>query len=52
MWSTLPLAPARIPEGMLRLHQTLKLLLPPERRPDRLCPRAVKIKMSRGKGRN
>jgi hypothetical protein len=58
MWSTLPLAPARIPEGLLRLRHALKLLILPPRRPERAYPRAVKIKMSaynrkpsKGKGR-
>ena len=46
MWSTVPLAPGRIPEGLLRLRQALKLLILPPRRPERVYPRAVKIKMS------
>lgn len=46
VWSTPPLAPGRIPEGLLDLRRHLKLLLLPERRPDRAYPRAVKIKMS------
>jgi len=46
VWSTPPLAPGRIPEGLLDLRRHLKLLLLPERRPDRSYPRAVKIKMS------
>ncbi len=59
VWSTPPLAPGRIPEGLLDLRRHLKLLLLPERRPDRRYPRAVKIKMSAynrkpptGRGRN
>jgi hypothetical protein len=46
MWSTVPLAPGRIPEGLLGLRQALKLLILPPRRPERRYPRAVKIKMS------
>lgn len=46
MWSTVPLAPGRIPEGLLRLRHALKLLILPPRRPKRAYPRAVKIKMS------
>jgi hypothetical protein len=46
MWSTFPLAPARIPEGLLHLRYDLKLLILPPRRPQRAYPRAVKIKMS------
>ncbi len=45
-WSTQPLAPGRIPEGLLDLRRHLKLLILPPRRPDRTYPRAVKIKMS------
>jgi hypothetical protein len=59
IWSTPPLAPGRIPEGLLDLRRHLKLLLLPERRPDRRYPRLVKIKMSNynrkpptGAGRN
>jgi hypothetical protein len=59
VWSTPPLAPGRIPEGLLDLRRHLKLLLLPERRPDRRYPRVVKIKMSAynrkpptGRGRN
>jgi hypothetical protein len=57
-WSTLPLAPGRIPEGLLYLRRCLKLLILPPRRPERAYPRAVKVKMSaydrkapKGKGR-
>jgi hypothetical protein len=46
VWSMLPLAPARIPEGVVRLRHDLKLLVLPPRRSDRTFPRAVKIKMS------
>jgi hypothetical protein len=46
MWSTPPLAPGRIPEGLLRLRHVLKLLVLPPRRRERAYPRAVKIKMS------
>jgi len=45
-WSTVPLAPGRIPEGLLNLRRHLKLLILPPRRPNRSYPRAVKIKMS------
>jgi hypothetical protein len=45
-WSTLPLAPGRIPEGLLYLRRCLKLLILPPRRPERAYPRAVKVKMS------
>lgn len=45
-WSTVPLAPGRIPEGLLDLRRCLKLLILPPRRPERAFPRAVKIKMS------
>jgi Transposase DDE domain len=58
IWSTVPLAPGRIPEGLIRLRHDLKLLILPPRRPQRSYPRAVKIKMSaynrkppKGKGR-
>ena len=44
-WSMPPLAPGRIPEGILDLQRHMALLLLPERR-DRTYPRAVKIKMS------
>jgi hypothetical protein len=57
-WSTPPLAPGRIPEGMANLRRDLKLLILPPRRTERAFPRAVKIKMSNynrkpptGKGR-
>ena len=46
VWSTPPLAPGRIPEGLLELRRCLKLLILPPRRSDRAYPRAVKIKMS------
>jgi hypothetical protein len=46
IWSTVPLAPGRIPEGLLNLRRHLKLLILPPRRPERAYPRAVKIKMS------
>lgn len=46
VWSTPPLAPGRIPDGLLDLRRHLKLLLLPERRPERSFPRLVKIKMS------
>lgn len=46
VWSTPPLAPGRIPAALLDLRQNLRLLLLPERRPDRAYPRVVKIKMS------
>jgi hypothetical protein len=59
VWSTEPLAPARIPAALLDLRRHLQLLVLPERRPERSYPRAVKIKMSsyvkkrpRGRGRN
>ena len=45
-WSTLPLAPGRIPEGLLYLRRCLKLLVLPPRRSERAYPRAVKVKMS------
>jgi hypothetical protein len=45
-WSTSPLAPARIPEGMAHLRRDLNLLILPPRRTERAFPRAVKIKMS------
>lgn len=45
-WSTMPLAPARIPSGIFDLRACLKLLILPPRRPERSYPRAVKIKMS------
>lgn len=46
VWSTPPLAPGRIPRALLDLRQRLRLLLLPERRPDRRFPRVVKLKMS------
>ncbi len=45
-FSTQPMAPGRIPEGLLELRRCLKLLILPPRRPERAYPRAVKIKMS------
>ncbi len=45
-WSTMPMAPGRIPEGLLDLRRCLKLLVLPPRRSERTYPRAVKIKMS------
>ena len=44
-WSMPPLAPGRIPAGLLDLRRHLKLLLLPERI-SRTYPRVVKIKMS------
>lgn len=41
-----PLAPARIPSGIVDLSGRLRMLLLPERRPERRYPRVVKIKMS------
>lgn len=53
-----PIAPGTIPKRLLDVRRHLKLLLLPERRPERSYPRAVKIKMSNyarkrpsGKGR-
>jgi hypothetical protein len=46
VWSTHPLAPGRIPAALPDLRQRLRLLLLPERRPERVYPRAVQIKMS------
>ena len=46
VWSTPPLAPGRIPAALVDLRQRLRLLLLPERRPERHYPRVVKIKMS------
>jgi hypothetical protein len=46
VWSTPPLAPGRIPSALLDLRSRLRLLLLPERRPERSYPRAVKLKMS------
>jgi len=46
IWATQPMAPGRIPEGLLDLRSHLALLLFPPRRPERVFPRAVKIKMS------
>lgn len=58
-WSTPPLAPGRIPAGLLDLRRQLALLVLPPRRRERSNPRLVKIKMSAynrksptGKGRN
>lgn len=45
-WSTPPLAPGRIPAALLDLRRHLKLLILPSRRPHRVYPRAVKLKMS------
>lgn len=45
-WSTQPMVPGRIPEGLLDLRCCLKLLILPPRRSKRAYPRAVKIKMS------
>lgn len=44
--STPPLAPGKIPTRLLDLRRQLKLLVLPERRPERAYPRVVKIKMS------
>lgn len=59
IWSSPPLAPGRIPDALLDLRHRLRLLLLPERRPERRYPRLVKIKMSNysrkrptGHGRN
>jgi hypothetical protein len=46
VWSTPPLAPGRIPSALTDLRQRLRLLLLPERRPERSFPRVVKIKMT------
>lgn len=46
VWSTPPLAPGRIPSALLDLRMRLRLLVLPERRPERSYPRVVKIKMS------
>ena len=46
VWSSRPLAPARIPPALVDLRSRLRLLLLPERRPERSYPRVVKIKMS------
>lgn len=46
VWSTPPLAPGRIPSAIVGLRGRLRLLLLPERRPERSYPRVVKIKMS------
>lgn len=46
VWSTPPLAPGRIPAALVDLRTRLRLLLLPERRPERSYPRVVKIKMS------
>jgi hypothetical protein len=46
VWSTPPLAPGRIPAALIDLRSRLRLLLLPERRPERSYPRVVKIKMS------
>lgn len=47
VWSTLPLAPGRIPSALFDLRRRLGLLLLPERNSDRAYPRVVKIKMSK-----
>ena len=46
IWSAPPVAPGRIPAALLDLRHRPRLLLLPERRPERSFPRAVKIKMS------
>ena len=46
VWSTPPVAPGRIPSALLDLRMRLRLLVLPERRPERSYPRVVKIKMS------
>jgi hypothetical protein len=46
VWSTPPLAPGRIPSALADQRARLRLLLLPERRPERAYPRVVKIKMS------
>lgn len=46
VWSTPPVAPGRIPSALLDLRARLRLLVLPERRPERTYPRVVKIKMS------
>lgn len=46
VWSMPPLAPGRIPSWTEDLARQLRMLLLPERRPERSYPRVVKIKMS------
>ena len=46
VWSMPPLAPGRIPSWTVDLGRQLRMLLLPERRPERSYPRVVKIKMS------
>jgi hypothetical protein len=46
VWSMPPLAPGRIPSWTVDLSRQLRMLLLPERRPERSYPRVVKIKMS------
>ena len=59
MSGTLPRAPGTIPPRLFDLRRHLKMLVLPPRRPDRVFPRRVKIKMSNyerkrpvGPGRN
>ena len=46
VWSMPPLAPGRIPSWTEDLARQLRMLLLPQRRPERSYPRVVKIKMS------
>jgi len=46
IWSAMPVAPGRIPSDVRDLRDRLRLLLLPQRRPERAYPRVVKIKMS------
>jgi hypothetical protein len=46
VWSTPPMVPGKLPGHLLDLRARLRLLLLPERRPERHYPRVVKIKMS------
>ena len=46
VWSMPPLVPGRIPSWTADLGRQLRMLLLPERRPERSYPRVVKIKMS------
>lgn len=46
MWAAASISPGAIPKNLRRLREELKRFILPPRRPERLFPRAVKLKMS------
>jgi hypothetical protein len=45
-WSTITMSPGAIPHHLTNLRDKIRVFVLPERRSDRVHPRAVKIKMS------